>query len=210
MLTDVDLEIFPDDCEVIELNQAENFYLIQKNGSTSLRKYARSESFTIFKNHQIAELKHISIIVRDPRQRYISGLRTFAEYLVRDNDDLDFDTCLWMANRYKFLNRHYLPQFLWILNLARFMGSDCVLHIKNIEYLSTVTTKRSNIINQHKKIDIVLDQSLEYWFFLDQILIDNVNQSFTWQELVEIYQKHPCQPLNEILLRTKKILNVLP
>src|SRR5210317_1138681 len=115
MLTQFDTELFPNDCEVVEMLSHNQFvYLIQKNGSSSLRREIRDNNLKVYSNHEIADLDNIDVYIRDPQQRYISGVNTYIQQLIRDHPHLDPSTCIWFATRYNFLNRHYLPQFLWL------------------------------------------------------------------------------------------------
>ena len=66
MLTMLDSELYPDDCEVVELSQhGLNVYLIQKNGTTSLRYDIDEQNLKVYKNDEICKWgKHISTTIK--------------------------------------------------------------------------------------------------------------------------------------------------
>lgn len=133
MLSYLDCIIFPDRCEVIEVLPSQRYvYPIFKNASTSLFWQAQQCNWKIKINEQIKKLNNIDVILRDPHERLISGLNTFAQQVIRDNPDLDHKTVLWFAKKYLFLDRHYCPQFFWLVNLFRYMSDDATVTFKNM------------------------------------------------------------------------------
>lgn len=209
MLNDIDTELFPDLCEVAELSTHEHCYLIKKNGSTSLRSQVRIYGQRILCNEQIRNLEQITIIVREPQARYISGLQTFAEQLCRENKDLDFVTCVWMGDRFRFLNRHYLPQFLWLCNLKKFIDPKCRLLFRGMDHLARFTRYHYNPSSTVNKVAISPNPAMDLWFFIDQLLVESIGQDYTWQELLDIYRDHPASPLDELVARLEKMSDVL-
>jgi hypothetical protein len=215
MLTDLDTELFPDDCEVVEIPlHNRHVYLIQKNGSSSLRDEALEQGWCVHKNQDVRAFKSIDVYLRDPAQRYASGVNTFIQHLMRDNDGLDPRTCEFFATRYLFLNRHYLPQWHWLANLARFIDENCLIRLHPLEHLRQITSRRSRAGIQPLLPDQVINLSisndkLELWFLLDRILIGHCGKSLTWREIMQIYQEHPARPLEIVRSRTEAVQNVL-
>lgn len=215
MLTALDSELFPDDCEVVEIPSRDlRIYLIQKNGTSSLRVDAIKQNWKIIKNQDLKTLSSVDVYLRDPRPRCISGINTFVQYLLRNNPELDKRTYVQMALRYPFLNRHYLPQWHWVANLARFIDKDCIIRFHHIEELKNITHLRLGpqidpiYTDWAESIDKDLDK-LELWFLLDRILLGYCGQGLTWAEIMSIYQTHPKTPLNIITERLQQITNVL-
>ena len=144
MLTGLDAILFPDDCEVVEIPLHDRYvYLIQKNGSSSLRLDSLEQKLRIFKNQDIRELHAIDVYLRDPVERDLSGVNTFVQHLIRDNPGMDRHTCQMMATRYRFLNRHYLPQWHWLVNLARFINHSCAIRFHAIQQIDQITQRHS-------------------------------------------------------------------
>jgi hypothetical protein len=197
MLTNFDSELFPDDCEVVEIPSHNQWvYLVQKNGSSSLRKTAKKKQYRIYRNQEIESLNSVDVYVRDPKSRYISGVNTFVQHLLRDNRNLDRDTCRWMATRYLFMNRHYLPQFHWVLNLSRFLSPLCQIRLHSFDDIKKIVDINDSagvVPASDSEIKQILDESpnLDLWFFLDQILQDHIGLQKTWLELLIYYKQHP-------------------
>lgn len=211
MITGLDQELFPDDCEVVSVPPHNmHIYLIQKNGSSSIRDEAYINDYPLTRNRDLAGIDSVDIFLREPRERYFSGVNTYVHYLLRDHPELDLDTCIFFANRYRFLNRHYLPQWHWLLNLVRFVGRDCQLKLHDISELYRITDFRTGSdIPRYDISRYCVDQSLDLWFLLDQVLLGYRGESMTWNQLKSIYQSHPYQPLRLITERFDEIKYVL-
>ena len=114
MLSYLDPIIFPDDCEVLELSDNRYIYPIYKNGSSSLHQ------MNLRRVNSFDNIAVIDVLIREPKQRFLSGVSTYLNNL---DDSLDKDTALYFVKNYLFLNRHFCPQFYWLVNLRRFTKS---------------------------------------------------------------------------------------
>jgi len=215
MLTDLDSCLFPDDCEVVSLPLHNlNLYLIQKNGSSSIRKDAKRHDWSVHRGESIKDLDHVDVFLRDPTQRYVSGVNTFVQHLMRDHPHLDRMTCLHMALHYPFLNRHYLPQWHWLLNLARFLDKDCEIRFHDLSGLGQITDLHSHagiepMPAEEKKLAEAHANNLKLWFLMDEILMGYIGQSLSWSQLLGIYKNHPAKPLEIITSRFTSVYDVL-
>lgn len=216
MLTQFDTELYPNDCEVVEMLSHNQFvYLIQKNGSSSLRREIRDNNLKVYRNQEISELDTIDVYVRDPKQRYISGVNTYIQFLNRDHPQLDTNTCIWFATRYNFLNRHYLPQFLWLVNLSRFCRADTKIRLRNFKDIANITkhnkdagiTKPSNEFVEKMLANTSEDMNL--WWFLDQMLQDLNGTSLTFRQITEHIQAHPSGVYDTVAQRFSEIAKTL-
>jgi hypothetical protein len=208
MRTALDTELFPDLCEVVEMplhNQC--VYLIQKNGNSSLRLQQARDNLAVFTNDEISALDHVDVYIRNPRARYVSGVNTYLQHLQRNHPELDSATAFWFAKRYKFLNTHYLPQFHWLANLARYLRSDAKIRIRDFRDFDKITNIRSRaeiVPPTTEFIDRLLTDNtdLELWLYLDQILLDLAGQEFTWSELLDHYQRNHKNIIEHVLPKT--------
>lgn len=217
MLTKFDTELYPDDCKVVEMppyNQ--NVFLIQKNASSSLLKQADVSNFRVLKNQQLASLSTVDIYIRDPLERYISGLNTYVQFTLRDNPSLDPNTVKWFASTYNFLNRHYLPQFLWIVNLSRFISAECKINLRNLSSISDITEynrKPGGVEELDEQTVSTIKQSispdLELWLFIDQQLKDMCGNSYTFAQLISNLQSHPSNTYNILTQRFASIAKTI-
>ena len=218
MLTLLDSELSPNNCEVVELSSYNQYvYLIQKNGTSSLRKDIRNQKLRVYKNSEIAQLQIIDVYIRDPLSRYISGINTYLQHLQRDYKGLDPDTCFWFATKYNFLNRHYLPQFLWLVNLSRYISPECQINLRKFSDIGKVTnhTSRAGILpvttEFEKKLTQSLSDDLKLWLFVDQMLEDMCGSSHTFEDIISTLQKHPSGSYNILIQKFNEVANnVLP
>jgi hypothetical protein len=193
MRTALDTELFPDLCEVVEIPLHNQWvYLIQKNGNTSLRFQQARDNLAVFTNDEIQTLDYVDVYIRNPQDRYVSGVNTYLQHLQRDHPELDSATAFWFAKQYKFLNRHYLPQFHWLANLARYLRSDTKIRLRDFKNFDTITDLKRwpRVVPPSKEFVEQLfadDNDIELWLYLDQILLDLSGSMFTWNELLEYY-----------------------
>jgi hypothetical protein len=208
MKTALDTELFPDLCEVVEIPLHNQWvYLIQKNGNSSLRSQQKKDNLVVFNNHEISSLAHVDVYIRNPRDRYVSGVNTYLQHLQRDHPELDFSTAFWFAKQYKFLNTHYLPQFHWLANLARYLDNDTKIRIRNFKNFGAITDfkSRAEVVPPSKNFVTELftqNQGIELWLYLDQILLDLAGQEFTWSELLAYYQHNHKNIIEHVLPKT--------
>ena len=198
MKTALDTELFPTKCEVVEMPLHNQWvYLIQKNGSSSLRIQQSRDNLAVFTNDEISALDYVDVYIRNPRARYVSGINTYLQHLQRDHPELDYLTAFWFARRYKFLNTHYLPQFHWVANLSKYLRDDTLIRFRNFQTFGNIAD-----INNDAKVNKPTqefikqlfqdDKSIELWLYLDQILLDLAGQEMTWKQLTTYYHlKHP-------------------
>jgi len=208
MLSRLDDIIYPNRCEVIEIEASQRYiYPIFKNGSSSLLEHARQQNYKILINEQIKRVPIIDVILRDPLPRYNSGTQTFVHDIKKENPTLDVDTILYFAENYLFLNRHYTPQLSWLINLSRY--SDAKLRLHSMDALSTFTP----LTWTHPK-DIQFDQTVldrlsnnvhnEMYLRLDNLLLQLIGQELTFKEILaylkqqdpQAYQKLSCIALD--------------
>jgi len=216
MLTQFDTELYPNDCEVVEMLSHNQFvYLIQKNGSSSLRREIRDNNLKVYSNQEIANLDTIDVYIRDPKQRYISGVNTYVQFLQRDYSMLDKDTCIWFATRYNFLNRHYLPQFLWLVNLSRYLNPDAQIRLRKFSDFGVLTAfnKDAGIKKPTKEFVTNLlnstNENIKLWWFIDQMLEDLSGESLTFQQILEHIKTHPSKVYDTFTQRFGEIAKIL-
>ena len=199
MQTALDTELFPKLCEVVEMPlHSQWVYLIQKNGSSSLRIQQSRDNLVVFTNNEISALDYVDVYIRNPRARYVSGINTYLQHLQRDHPELDYSTAFWFARRYKFLNTHYLPQFHWLANLSQYLRNDTKIRFRKFQEFDKIThidARPPGVTAPDQKFIETLfkdDVNIELWLFLDQILLDLSGQEMTWSQLLDHYQRnHP-------------------
>lgn len=202
MLTEIDSILFSDNCEVVEIPLHNQWvYLIQKNGTSSLQNLQGKYNLNLRSNEQIKQLDFVDVYIRDARDRYVSGVNTYLQHLQRDYPELDQSTVFWFAKQYKFLNRHYLPQFHWLLNLSRYLSSHTKIRIRDFKDFGHIVedNHRAHIKpsdDEFRQKLLSNNIGLELWLFLDQILLDLAGTEMTWAEILDHYRTAHNQTFN--------------
>ena len=200
MLSQLDNIIFPDRCEVLEVAPQRFVYPIYKNGYSSLRE----SNFRTLSMTELPLLDTVEIFVREPVERFFSGLSTWIEY----NNNLDKDTLLFMAGHHLFINRHFAPQFYWLVNIRRF--TQAKIKINPLEALSTVTNLKLNENKNKIQYDIVHFPKVTFYMQLDKVLTETfMGQTVEFSEIVQaIKDLHPAV-YQEVIQRSISLCNVL-
>jgi hypothetical protein len=120
-------------------------------------------------------------------------VNTYLQYLKRDHPELDQSTAFWFAKQYKFLNRHYVPQFHWLLNLIRYLSPHTKIRIRDFKEFGLIVEDqdRADIIPSDDEFRQKLlsdNTGLELWLFLDQILLDLAGTEMTWAQILDHYR----------------------
>jgi hypothetical protein len=203
MFAYIDPILFPDECEVLQVSADRHVYPIFKNGSSSLRK----TGYKKIEPDQLSELKVIEVFLRDPLDRYVSGVQTYLKNL---GPKYDRETVLNLIDQHLFLNRHFSLQFHWLVNLARHTRAQ--IQIRSVTELSDLTS-----LNKNKMIrDTSLNQRysgnsrLMFYLQLDRILIDKfMGQTVSFQDIVAYIKQHYPVLYQEVLARSQTLCSVL-
>jgi hypothetical protein len=216
MFSDLDSIIFPDSCEVIQVASQQYVYPIFKNGKSSLTTSAITNGWTVITNDDISSITDpITVFLRDPRERFISGVNTYIQHLKQNNPELDIKTILFFINKYLFLNRHYCPQFFWLINLAKYLDPATKLYFCDYLKIATLTTQHSKAGVTPPSQEIIDGinnfnwHTLELYFFLDQQLIELIGKSLTFQELITNIRITQPELYDLVFDKTIKLTNVL-
>jgi hypothetical protein len=205
MLSRIDDIIFPDRCEVIELASQRYIYSIFKNGSSSINEYAQAQKCKILFNEQIRKLTDINVIIRNPQERFISGFNTYVYNILRDNPQLDLDTIIYFAETYLFLNRHYAPQFNWLVNLTRYTDkSTTKLHLHGMDSLKEFTPlnikpNEEKILSQEVVDRLNTNIHNEMYLRIDNLLLSLVGQAMTFNEILTYLKEQDPKACEHVL-----------
>lgn len=217
MFCEIDSIVFPNSCEVIQVTSQQYVFPIFKCGRSSLVQTMQEKGWTFVPTEQISDIKYpITVFLREPRDRFLSGVNTYLQHLASENQNLDPDTILYFVNRYLFLNRHYAPQFFWLLNLARYASPATLISFQNMSDINQLTHRHS-----HAEVAPITDvlkskiekfdwSKLELYFYLDNILFGHVGQTVSLSELLRHVQQNHSDLYHLIFNNTLNIVNVLP
>jgi hypothetical protein len=191
MLSHLDRVLFPDRCEVREIISSQRYvYVIFKNGHSSINTSRLTDPQRIHINEQIQRINTIDIIIRNPRDRLISGINTFIQHTLRDNPELDPATIEWVALNYVSLDRHYASQFVWLLSLARYLNPTATLNLLPMSIIGDLTgrdSKPDGVLQSDpaliEKISSIKNN--EMYQRIDLAIFKCVGQSLTFKELLQ-------------------------
>lgn len=203
MLAYLDPILFPDQCLVYEIEPDRYVYPIFKNGSSSLG----AENFRQLNYFELRKIKVIEVYLRDPYERYVSGVQTYLNHL---GPEYHRETTLKFIREFLFLNRHFALQFHWLVNLAR--HSDAWIQLRPIEELNTATENTWNTLSRDPALlEYFKDNTkLHYYLTLDKILVEELmGQCLSFGMIMtHIKRNHPAI-YNEVIERVISICGVL-
>jgi len=160
------------DCTVIDVGP-HTIYPIFKNGSTSLMGIADK----VYINKQIANCNNINILLRDPEERFVSGIN---EYCKQNN--LDVKDTWELVYDDKIINRHFAPQLLWLFHLYKFYQGKVIL--KPFETINDYC--KVHMHKEGKKTDVAL---IKQFVEVDYELIENyLNKPILLEKLIRKYK----------------------
>ena len=202
MFSYIDPILFPDQLKVYELTPGQYAYPIFKNASSTIAQV----SIRNLNYFEIRELEIIDVYLRDPFERYVSGVQTY----LRHNSDFDRETALKFIEQFLFLNNHFSLQFHWIVNLARV--TDARIHFRHVDELASVTHEVWNALTRDQTL---IDRfrhhtKLQYYLQLDKILYEELmGKTLTFRAIGRhIKSKHEYL-YREIIERSRELCTAL-
>ena len=157
------------DCIVVEVGP-HTVYPIFRVGSTSLVAAADKK----YTNEQIAKCKHIDILIRDPGERFVSGLNQYSR-----NNNLDVKETWELINKGQLHDRHFTPQYVWLLHLYKFYKGAVTL--KPFRDIKKITNKHVNK-DKSKKVAVAL---LRSFVEVDYQLMDHCGKTIQLGDLIK-------------------------
>ena len=145
-------------------------YPIFKVGSSSLLAAADGK----YTNKQIAKCKHIDILIRDPGDRFVSGLNEYCRL-----NNLDVGEARKMVDRGRLIDRHFAPQYMWLVHLYKFYKGTVTL--KPFSHIKKITNMHKKK-NKGKKVSVAL---LKSFVEVDYRLMDHYDKTIQLGELIE-------------------------
>ena len=213
MLSHLDRILFPDRCEVREIISSQRYvYVIFKNGHSSINVSRTTDPQRIHINQQILKLNSIDVIIRNPKDRLISGINTFIQHTLRDNPSLDPSTVEWFALNYLSLDRHYASQFVWLLNLARYLNPDAKLNLLPMSAVGEITGKNikpDGVFSANVRLieNIFLIKNNEMYQRIDTAIFECIGQSLTFKELLHHVKTVDPLAYEYVIEYSQQILN---
>lgn len=201
MLSQLDNIIFPDRCDVLEIVPSQRYvYPIYKNGSSSLY----NSGFRLMDHNELSNIPVVDIYVRNPYDRFVTGVNTFLQH----NADLDQSTVIHFVNDYLFLNRHFCPQFHWLVNLQRFTNAK--IRINPISALTDITALRVNQSEDPLLDEYLSRDKLHFYLSIDKVLTEDLlGKTVPFKLIVQTIKHRYPEVYKEVIQRSIDLCNVL-
>lgn len=204
MLSQLDNIIFPDRCDVLEIVPSQRYiYPIFKNASSSLM----NSGFRLVDQDELQGINEIEVLVRNPFDRFISGVQTYLDTL---DPKLHRTTALHFVENHLFLNRHFCPQFHWLVNLRRHTRAN--ITIKPLHYVSTITSEVRNQSEPDPMLAEYFENNDKVHFYLeiDKVLVNNLlGQTVSFEEIVSTIKSEYPLVYKEVIQRSIDLCGVL-
>lgn len=205
MFTRLDDMMYPGKVEVIHFEDHNKYiYPIFKNGSSAIQHQAEINGYKRLVNEQIKKATDIDVFLRNPMERYQSGFQTY----IYNHPELDYQTIFQLGKQGHILDRHYLPQINWLLNLMRYMNPESKIHIHNLQMLVHYAPTRKK--PSRSDVEVPTNTWLEMALRLDRILWSEMSgQGWTPKEILTKLAEDDAMAYSTIF-KSKGVANVLP
>ena len=124
--------------------------------------------------------------------------------LNKKNPKLDLDNIIYFAETYLFLNRHYAPQFSWIVNLTRYAGKNTKLHLYGMESLKEYTplsikSNKTMLLSPDVIDRLKSNIHNEMYLRIDNLLLSLVGQALTFDEILNYLKEKDPKACDHVL-----------
>lgn len=159
------------DCTVVDIGP-HTVYPIFRVGFTTLSSVCERK----YVNKQIAECKHIDVMIRDPGDRFVSGINEYSR-----QNNLDVEETWKLVEQGKLVDRHFAPQYMWLLHLYKFYkGTVTILPFDHIKQITSVHQRKNDI---NKPVPL-----LKSFLNVDHAIVEHYNETFELGRLIERYR----------------------
>lgn len=186
------VNILTEDCEVMKFNNEQYFYPIFKNGHSSLTKYAKKNNLRLLKNKEISNLKKITVFLRSPEERFVSGVYTFFYFT---NNQLIDEDILKKIESVDIIDRHFVPQYIWLFHLYKYFKG--LIEFRPVSELFELIPNRGGPWNngpvwepltEEKKLQILSIDYKKYIEVDEKIIKKYMNQSVKLEKLIKEFK----------------------
>ncbi len=159
------------DCTVVDIGP-HTVYPIFRVGFTTLSSVCERK----YVNKQIAECKHIDVMIRDPGDRFVSGINEYSR-----QNNLDVEETWKLVEQGKLVDRHFAPQYMWLLHLYKFYkGTVTILPFDHIKQITSVHERKDDI---NEPVPL-----LKSFLNVDHAIVEHYNETFELGILIERYR----------------------
>ena len=159
------------DCIVIDVGP-HTVYPIFRVGYTSLM----SDADQTYTNRQISKCEHIDIMIRNPIDRFVSGVNEYCR-----QNSLDVKETWGLIKQKKLVDRHFAPQYIWLIHLYRFYKGTVTL--KPFGSISEITQQHLRANESHQHVD-----PIEQFVNVDLDLIKDLHKTLLLGDIIRKYK----------------------
>lgn len=159
------------DCVVIRASGL-NVYPIFRVGYTTLMSVCDKK----YVNEQIGECGHIDVMIRNPRQRFVSGVNAYCE-----QNNLDVQHTWQLIKNGQLLDRHFTPQYIWLMHLSKYYKGH--ITIRPFDHIKQITVVHKNKSRDKKNIPVC-----EPFVQVDERLTEHYNQTVRLPDIIRKYK----------------------
>ena len=131
---------------------------------------------TTFVNGEIKKCRHIDVMIRDPEQRFVSGVN---QYCVENS--LDVHKVSQAISAGELVDRHFAPQYIWLLHLSRYYRGEITL--RPFTHIKKITNVHQNKSKSKIKVPVCAP-----FVDVDYKLIKYLGQTLSLPDLVRRYK----------------------
>ena len=143
-------DILNTDCEVIRMGE-DWIYPIFKNGWNGFRRAKEESKF----NEQSKDVDNLKVYRRHPVSRFVSGVNKYAQL-----NDLEPEAVVDMIQTEGLTNRHWIPQWYWLLHLSKYYKKEIELlpmsAIPHNRKKETPNKKQIRVLEDHIAVDLYI------------------------------------------------------
>ena len=127
-------------------------------------------------NNQIKKIDHIDVMIRDPEERFVSGVNEYCR-----QNKLQVDEVYKAIQNGDLVDRHFAPQYIWLMHLSKYHKAS--ITIRPFDYINKITNAHKN--KSKNKISIPVCRS---FVAVDQCLTKHYNQTMSLDEIIRRYR----------------------
>ena len=163
--------VYPKLCAVFELPARRFVYPIFKNASSSLEELSVRKIYNSKINDRT---QTVDVYWREAQNRFNSGVNTYLQH----NKLLDTETIVSLVERGELVNRHFMPQYMWLCHLYKhYTGTIKIEDVNSLDI--PVHTNQSKFTGSFI--------APTHWIDLDNLIYDEFTGKTTVIEEINEY-----------------------
>ena len=158
-------------CKVVSIGGT-YVYPIFRVGYTSLME----DADMVFTNREIDNCPTITVLLRDPKARFISGVN---EYCRQNSKGLNH--IYKKIQLGKLVDRHFMPQYLWLLHLYKYYKGSVVL--RPFSHIKEITQVHAHANTRKRQIE-----PIDRFIKIDNFLLRHLNEKVLLKNIITRYK----------------------